>query len=151
VTWAESAQIASGICAAIGLTFVGWQLWRTRQARALEALQKFIEEMNRREAALRDATDKRHALIEFLNFLEVYAAASRTRLVSGVAREFIDDKLIDSIVILQQSAHWHETIADSINSEIVYKYLRTFTKKQAPLIASRGRVADQHSLVMKQE
>lgn len=93
--------------------------------------------MNEREAALRDAENKRHAFVEFMNFLEVYAAASNERLITGVAREFVNDKLIDSIVLLQQSKSWHQEVATSVNSEVVYKHLLTFARRHRRLIATR--------------
>jgi hypothetical protein len=61
---------------------------RTRRTSDLQALQKLSEDANKREAALMEARSKsedawRHALVEFLNFLELYACAYNNGLVIG--------------------------------------------------------------------
>ena len=137
MTAGQIAQIASAVFAGGGLCFVAWQLWRARQTATLDALQKFLSAANDRERALRDDEDKRHALVEFMNFLEVYSAASSECLISGVAREFVDDKIVDSVVELKQAPGWHQILKGSINSEVVYKHLLHFINKHRDLIAQR--------------
>ena len=124
------AQIGSSLAAAAGLCFTAWQMRKARTVAILQSLQEFFKASNERESALADATgDKRHAFIEYLNFLEVYSAASNSALFAGVTRELVTDKLIDSIVVLKTAVHWHDEIERSITSVITYKHLRMFMQK----------------------
>lgn len=144
MSYVDIAQIASAIFAGvsaifagIGLLTVARQIQQSRRATALETLQSFMSDINERERALRDDADKRHALIEFMNLLELYSAASNERLLEGVALEFVNDKIIDSIVILKNVRDWHSEINRSQNSEAVYKDLLRFMEKHRDLIAAR--------------
>lgn len=104
----------------------------------LQSLQEFFKASNERERALADAAgDKQHAFIEYLNFLEVYSAASNAALFAGITRELVTDKLIDSIVVLKAAVHWHNDIERSITSAVTYKHLRIFMEKHRSAIDSR--------------
>lgn len=104
----------------------------------LQSLQEFIKASNEREAALAKAEgDKRHAFIEFMNFLEVYSAAVNGGLLTGTTLELVNDKLIDSIVVLMQLGHWHDAIESSITSPITYKHLRKFIGRNKKTIKAR--------------
>ena len=102
--------------------------------------------MNERETALAenkdDAPKQLHAFIEFLNFLEIYSAAINARLFVGVAREIVGDKIIDSIVVLNRSPHWHDEIEKSITSATTYKHIRLFIKKHRSTIDARKQASD---------
>jgi hypothetical protein len=120
----------------LGLT--AWQLWRARAVATLQSLQEFVKASNEREAALAEAEgDKRHSFIEFMNFLEVYAAAENGGLLPGVTLELVNDKLIDSIVVLMQLGHWHNVIDGSITGPTTYKHLRRFIRKHKQTIDGR--------------
>lgn len=97
--------------------------------------------MNEREAVLAaskdDGAKHLHAFIEFLNFLEIYSAAINARLFIGVAREIVQDKILDSIVVLEQSPHWHEEIEKSRNSKITYKHLFRLSQRHGRTIVAR--------------
>lgn len=84
--------------------------------------------MNEREAALAatkdDPVKQRHAFVEFMNFLEIYAAAINTRLLVGVAREIVEDKIVDSLVELTNAPQWHDDIEQSMRSSATYTHLR---------------------------
>jgi hypothetical protein len=99
--------------------------------------------MNEREAALAENKDDEpkqlHAFIEFLNFLEIYSAAINARLLVGVARELVQDKLLDCAVILENSPYWQEEIEKSKTSETTYKHTTLFTGKYRKAIAARKR------------
>jgi hypothetical protein len=133
------AQIVSSGGAAIGLFFTAWQFWRSRKTTTLQHLQDFFKSVIEREATLAHATDdkKRHAFVEYLDFLEVYSAAVIDGLFIGVAKELVRDKLIDSIITLERAEPWHAIIEDSVTSVITYKYLRTFMAKNRKVLASR--------------
>jgi hypothetical protein len=134
------AQIVSSGGAAIGLFLTAWQFWRTRKTTTLQHLQDFFKSVIDREAAFAHATDpekRRHAFVEYLDFLEVYSAAIMGGLFIGVAKELVQDKLIDSIITLERAPDWHDTIVSSVTSDITYKYLRKFAAKHRKLLASR--------------
>jgi hypothetical protein len=136
-TIVQAAQVASGIAATIGLFVVAWQQWRTRQVAVLQSLQEFIKSANERERVLRDDDDKRHALVEFMNFLEVYSAATNNGLLIGVAREFVVDKVVDSVVVLERASQWHDELARSVSSESTFKHLTKFMELHRAVIAGR--------------
>jgi hypothetical protein len=141
------AQIGSSLAAAAGLVLTAWQLRRARTTATLQSLQEFFKASNEREAALAEAQgNKRHAFIEFMNFLEVYSAAANGGLLAGVTLEIINDKLIDSIVVLMQLGHWHEVIGGSITSPITYKHLRKFIGRHRKTIDGRYAAAEEEEL-----
>jgi hypothetical protein len=134
------AQIVSSGGAAIGLFFTAWQFWRSRRTTTLQHLQEFFKSTIEREAALAHATDdqkRRHAFVEYLDFLEVYSAAVIDGLFIGVAKEMVRDKLIDSIITLERAEPWHAVIEDSVTSAITYKYLRRFIAKHRKVLDLR--------------
>lgn len=123
------AQIISSGGAAVGLILTAWQFWRTRKTTTLQHLQDFYKATIERESSLAHAADdqrKRHAFVEYLDFLEVYSAAVNDGLFIGVARELVRDKIIDSIITLERAPQWHEEIEKSVTSAITYKYLLKF-------------------------
>jgi hypothetical protein len=133
-------QTIGTLIAAGGLYFSGWQFWRMRQNTTLQHLQEFFKTTNERELALANARDgaaKRHALVEYMNFLEVYSAATNAGLFVGVARELTCDKIIDSIVVLESVPHWHDEIDKSVTSIVTYKHLLRFIAKNRREIARR--------------
>jgi hypothetical protein len=137
------AQIGSTLAAAVGLCLTAWQLWKTRAVTTLQSLQEFFKASNEREAALAQAEgDKRHAFIEFMNFTEVYAAAANGRLLTGVTLELVNDKLIDSVVVLMRLSHWHEVIEASVTSPATYVHLRRFIQRHKQTINARYAAAE---------
>jgi len=132
------AQIVSSLAAAVGLFLTAWQFRRTRAVATLQSLQEFFKASNEREAALAEAQDdKRHAFIEFMNFLEVYSAAANGGLLTGVTLELVNDKLIDSIVVLMQLGHWHDSIEGSVTGPTTYLHLREFIKRHKKTVEGR--------------
>lgn len=134
------AQIVSSSAAAIGLFFTAWQFWRSRKTTTLQNLQEFFKSVIEREAALAHAADgdkKRHAFVEYLDFLEVYSAAVIGGLFIGVAKELVRDKLIDSIITLERAPQWHDEIQKSVTSVVAYKYLIEFSAKHKKVLDFR--------------
>ncbi len=104
-----------------------------------------MKAMNEREAALSatkdDLAKQRHAFVEFMNFLEIYAAAVNTKLLVGVAREIVEDKIVDSIVEVMITPQWHDDIEQSIRSPTTYTHLGRFIRKRRPAINSQADAA----------
>jgi hypothetical protein len=139
------AQIVSSGGAAVGLFLTAWQIWRSRKTTTIQHLQEFFKSTIEREAALAHATDdekRRHAFVEFLDFLEVYSAAVIGGLFIGVAKELVRDKLIDSIVTLERAPQWHDEIQKSVTSVVTYKYLIEFTAKHRKVLDFRRQHQD---------
>lgn len=140
------AQIGGTFAAALGLLLNAWQFSRSRRTAALQQIQDFYKSTTERELALANANGDerklRHAFIEFLNFLEVYAAAINGKMFFGIAREIVSDKLIDSIVVLEGSRQWHDEIEKSITSVVTYKHLRLFITQHRRTIISRTSIAN---------
>jgi hypothetical protein len=104
----------------------------------LQSLQEFFKASNEREAALAEAEgDKRHAFIEYMNFLEVYSAAANGGLLTGITLELVNDKLIDSAVVLMQLGHWHEVIDGSFTGPTTYAHLRRFIGRHKRTVDGR--------------
>ena len=86
---------------------------------------------NERERALANAHDdeeRRHALVEYLNFLELYAAALNGRLLVEVAREVVTDKVMDSLLTIQRAPEWHGEIENAVSSESTFSHLCRFIR-----------------------
>ena len=137
IEWVPIAQIASSIVAAFGLLLsacallaTAYQMRRTRLTGDLQALQKFSEEANNREAAFATAEtddDRRHAFNELLNFLELYACAYNSGLIIGEgAKAIIRHKLEDSYIELDAAKHWHPEIAVALDRSTTFAELRKF-------------------------
>lgn len=92
-------------------------------------------------AAIGDDAKQRHALVEFMNFLEIYSAGINAGLFVGVAHEIVRDKIVDSIVQLTNAPAWHAEIEGSIRSPVTYKHLRRFMRDYRPLIDDRSAAA----------
>lgn len=138
------AQLAAPIAAATGLFVTAWQFARSREATTLQNLQEFFKASNEREAALAEAKDdaaRRHAFVEYLNFLEVYSAAENGGLFIGVARELVRDKIIDSLVVLDAMPQWHQQIEASISSSVTYSHISEFMARHRRVLGERKRVA----------
>lgn len=140
--WLELAQIASSVVAACGLCATAWQMHRTRRASDLQALQKFFDDANEREAALAEAqTDaaRGHAFIEFMNFLEMYACAYNKRLIIGRGvREMVRHKIQDSCIELQKSPGWHPEIERANDRSTTFIELRSFVRRYKAEISRRS-------------
>lgn len=102
--------------------------------------------MNEREAALAVAKDdlakQRHAFVEFMNFLEIYAAAINASLLVGVAREIVEEKIVDSLVELTNAPQWHDDIEQSMRSSTTYMHLRKFNRKRRSSIKFQADAAE---------
>ena len=107
-----------------------WQMSRTRRSSDLLALQKFHEEASKRESALTEAKSTgeeawRHAFIEFLNFLEVYACAYNNRLIIGRgSKDIIRHKLEDCFIEVEAAKDLHPHIAAAVDRATTFAELK---------------------------
>lgn len=106
-----------------------WQIHVAAKTNSLQSLEKFFDRVTEREhafiAAPNDAS-REQAFNEFLNFLEIYAAASNKGLVTGVAAEMIDEKIVDSFVMIELFPQWHGKLVKAITSHSTLMQLRKF-------------------------
>ena len=126
------AQVGSTLLVGLGLFINAVQYWRGRKLSTLQHILDFFKSTNEREASLADAQDenaRRHAFVEFLNFLEIYSAAVNSNVFAGVADELVRDKLIDTIDVLESFPQWHHEVAKSKTSATTYKQLARFIKR----------------------
>jgi hypothetical protein len=114
--WASLGGVA---CAAIGLALTALSIGRSRRTADLQALQKFADDANKREAALAEAeTDdaRLHAFNELLNFLELYASAYNNRLVIGRgSKKIVRHKLEDCFIELEAATAWRPHIGRAVD------------------------------------
>jgi hypothetical protein len=140
----QIAQVVGAVAAASAAIFAGRQMMQARRTAALQSLQEFLKVATERERALLTAAGadaQEHAFVELLNFLEVYAAAHNSSLFGGVSKELVGDKLLDAIILLEQSQQWHPQIEAAITSETTFKYLRKFIASNRTLIQTKRAIA----------
>ena len=121
------------------MIFAAYQLRLGRRIAVLQALQEFFKTISERERAFASASegDRENAFVDFLNALELYAAAYIKRLITGVSRELVRDKLIDSLALIENAPHWHEKIEEAVTSEPTFKYLKAFLTKYRSIVSAR--------------
>lgn len=126
---AAIGQVAATIISGCGLFFIGYQIRLATRGADLQTLQEFLKSATEREARLCEAeTDekKRHAFNEFMNFLEIYAAATNGKLLPNTARNIVVDKLCTSIAVLQGEPAWLDQIGATINNSTTFSELSEF-------------------------
>jgi hypothetical protein len=136
----QIAQVVGAVAAASAAIFAGRQMMQARRTAVLQSLQEFFKVASERERALLTAgnsDEQEQAFVELLNFLEVYAAAHNSRLLGGVSKELVSDKLIDAVVMLEQLPHWHPRIEAAITSDTTFKFLSKFVASNRRTIQSR--------------
>jgi hypothetical protein len=132
--------------------FAGCQMLLARRTSGLQSLQSFDKAATEREAALLEAaTDgPRHeyAFNEYMNFLELYAGACNRHLLSGslltgFARRFVRDRLLDSVVVIERAGHeLHIAIDRAIYQPGTFEELRRFAKRNRKRLAARRAIAE---------
>lgn len=138
---AAAGQVVAAATAVVALFFVGVQIRVARQTADLQALQEFLRSATEREACLRDSeTDhkKQQAFWEFLNFLEVNAAAVNGGLFHHVSRSIVVDKLCTSIAVIQENAEWHDQFHQAVTASTTFAELAKFMKRERQTIEARS-------------
>ncbi|MDE4147105.1 hypothetical protein PXK17_21035, partial [Phaeobacter gallaeciensis] len=116
-----------------GLIFIWLQIRLSRKAADLQGLIAFTRDAKDHEAALLNAQsdqEKDKAFVELLNFLEMYAAASNSRLVGGTSKKIIDQKLVDSLATIQNSSNFHDKLEAAISSPETFEKISEFYQKR---------------------
>jgi hypothetical protein len=155
--WVPVAQLVSGISAATGLfltacslTFTGFQMRRSRRTADLQALQKFADDANKREAALAEAATEQarlHAFNEFLNFLELYSSAYNHGLIIGRgSKEIVRHKLEDSYIELDAAKAWHSHIATALDRSNTFAELTKLISRHRKEVDQRKAERDRHAV-----
>jgi hypothetical protein len=139
-TIVQLAQVASSVCAAIGLGFAGYQMYTARRTANLQSLQKFYEHAIERERALlcTDEAERRFAFNEFLQFLELYAFAHNRNLYGDASEELVRHKLADSFNVLNEVKAWHPQIENAIDTSTSMIEFRKFRERHREEIERRA-------------
>ncbi len=131
--WTEIAAIGQAIAAisaVAGLFFVGFQIRAAHRSSDLQTLQEFFRTATEREHALLESkgreADQIKAFIEFINFLETYAAAYNKRLLPSVSREQISDKLTESLASIESNSLWSNRLNEAVTGPSALKELMAF-------------------------
>lgn len=139
--WVPLAQFIAAACAVGGLLFTAFTIGRSRRTADLQALQKFSDDTNAREAALAEAQSdgaRLHAFNEFLNFLELYACAYNHRLIIGRGgKKIVRHKVIDSFIELDAAKQWHPHVGKAIDRYSTLIELRKFIKSHRKEVEQR--------------
>jgi tripartite-type tricarboxylate transporter receptor subunit TctC len=134
---AAVGQVSAALFAFAGLFFLGWQIRGTRKNGDLEALRVFVEHCREGERQLAQAPnpeEKNRALNELIDHFEVYAAAYNYDLVGRVSRQFIREKLRDSVATIEQTPGWQRLFEQVVTSATAGKELRKFVEKERTYI-----------------
>jgi hypothetical protein len=130
--WLEIAQLVSSTAAAAGLFLTFWQMLRARRVADLQALQRFFDSANEREAALAtasDATAQTYAFNELLSFVEVYASAHNRKLFGSGSEEIVRHKLEDCIIELEAAQEWRALIDAATDRTRTFVETRKFMRR----------------------
>jgi len=150
---AAVGQAAAAIVSAIGLAlsaiglFLVWsQLKVAKKTADLHALQEFLEAASEQEKRLLSAEteeEKRHNFNEFMNFLEINAAAVNDNLYPKTAYKLVVDKLCSSIAVIEAEPWCCDQIKTSITHSSVFLELRKFYGRNRNTIK---RCAEEHKI-----
>jgi hypothetical protein len=138
---AAAGQVVAAAAAITTLFFVGVQIRIARKTADLQALQEFVKSAAEREACLLSAdTDakKQQAFFEFLNFLEMNAAAVNGDLFHGKSRTIAVDKLCTSIAVIQEHSAWRDKFNHAITASTTFEELAKFMRCQRKVIECRS-------------
>jgi hypothetical protein len=129
---AAIVPVITGMCAVVGLFFTAWSIGRSRRTADLQALQKFVDDANKREAAFAEATtdsERLHAFNELLNFLELYTCAYNNHLFIGRgSKMLVRHKLEDCFIELDAATAWRPHIDNAVDRYSTFAELTKFVK-----------------------
>jgi len=139
--WAIAVQIVTAICSVCGLFFLAWQIKAARKNSDLVALQTFFKTVTELEDRLlksKIGQEKEQVILEFINFLEVCAAADNRRLFPKTTSALVVDKLCSSIAAMQLTPEIHELFKSSITTSTTFNELGKFMQRNRSSIADRA-------------
>jgi alpha-beta hydrolase superfamily lysophospholipase len=125
----QAAAAAISMLALVGLYF---QIRMTRKSADLQALQDFVRNADQREDRLLDAeTDSKRdqAFNEFLNFLETSAGALNNNLFPKTTKQFVREKVRDSIATIQAVQIWHAKFEQAITTDTTFAEIARFMRR----------------------
>lgn len=125
--------IAQAVTALLGLLFVGTQIRQARRTGDLQSLQEFLRATKDHEHALINASNDEHrekGFYEFINFLEIQAAALQGNLFSSVTRKIVREKIRDSVAVIEDIEPWMAKLDAAISSDTTFEHLRDFCKRE---------------------
>ncbi|WID99679.1 hypothetical protein QO058_30220 (plasmid) [Bosea vestrisii] len=133
-------QCLSAAAGIFGLGFIGWQISVARRTTDLQALQTFLRDAKEHEGALlrakgQNELEREQAFIEFLNFMEAYAAALNGKLFPKTSRGIVVDKIVDALTLIAGLPEWHDKLEASITSHTTFSALRRFMQKHKKALA----------------
>ncbi|MFZ3325940.1 MAG: hypothetical protein WA231_08645 [Methylocella sp.] len=137
---AAIGQVIAAGAAAFGLIFVGCQIRDARKTADLNALREFLRGVTEREDPLLNADSnekKRQTFNEFLNFLEINAAADNRGLFPKTTRFIVVEKLCTSIAVIQEAPNWHGPFCEAVTSSTTFVELGKFMKRNRKEINDR--------------
>jgi hypothetical protein len=138
--------------AAVSAAIACLQIALARRTAVIQVLQTFDKAASDREASLSLAADevtKDHAFNELMNFLELYAGICNRKLVTGLARQLVQDRLIDSVVVIERAKAWHQAIDDAVFHETTFVELRTFLRRNRKEFDKRRVAAQKRAALIK--
>jgi hypothetical protein len=136
----QIAQVVGAVAASGAAIFAARQMTQARRTAVLQSLQEFFKTVSERERALVSANteeDREHAFVELLNFLEVYSAAHNGWLLQGASKALVGDKLIEAVVALEHSPHWHPRIEAAITSHTTFTSLAKFIARNRKAVHAK--------------
>jgi hypothetical protein len=138
---------AAAVIALGSAMFACIQMRLARRTAVLQVLQTFDKAATDRESALAlaNANEKEHAFNELTNFLELYAGVCNRKLVTGLARNLIRDRLIDSVVVIERAEPWHKTIERAVFHETTFAELGKFQKRNRKRFEKRRQGAEKRA------
>lgn len=138
---ADSLAAAAAI---VGLGFISWQIARARQAFDLQTIQAFLKETKEYERSLlcSDPNEFETAFIEYLNFLEAYAAALNTKLVPSVSSDIINKSVVDSLAVINRSGTSKKMLKNAISSPDTFEHLNKLFEKNKEHIEQLGKAQE---------
>jgi hypothetical protein len=125
-------QAAAAIIATLALAGLYFQIRMTRKSADLQALQDFVRNADQREDRLLDAvTDakKDQSFNEFLNFLESSAGALNHNLFPKTTKQFVREKVRDSIATIQSVQSWHIKFEQAITTDTTFAEIAKFMRR----------------------
>lgn len=131
------------LIAFFGLWFVGRQIRDARRASDVQNLFAFYKSITDAEQSFlnaKDADDKDRTFYELANLLETHAMALRGRIYTGVTKEAVELKLIDSCAFIQMSEFWYKRLEEGRSTQSSFIDLFIFINKKRRRIAKVKRL-----------
>jgi hypothetical protein len=128
---ADVATAIAASIAAVGL-FLTWRALvaqrRSTDLGTMLALASLAREAEARVSTAEDLEKRQQELVNYLNFLEVYAAAVNERLLEEVTMNLARDRIVNDLAILSVSADARERVKCSITSSETFSHIQKFWK-----------------------